>query len=233
LEQPPHRLVFGRRRGHALRPAQRSRIERLLPRVGVTLPNEGTLDLEAVFGRAQRAIWLEIGFGGGEHLAEQAERHPDIGFIGCEYFENGIEKLLAQIETRRLRNVRIYRDDARLLMAALPPVSIARVFVLFPDPWPKRRHHKRRIVSREALDQFAAIMCDFAELLLATDDGDYLSWMLERVTDHAAFDWMARRPADWRDPPADWVPTRYEGKARAAGRRPAFLVLRRRARSGG
>jgi tRNA (guanine-N7-)-methyltransferase len=201
-----------------------------LPRFHVTLPEVGPLDLEALFGGARSAIWLEIGFGGGDHLAAQAEIHPDIGFIGCEFFENGIEKLLAQIESRRLRNVRIYTDDARLLIAALPPASIARMFVLFPDPWPKRRHHKRRIISRETLDRLGEIMCDAAELQLATDDGDYLSWMLERVTDHPAFEWMARRPTDWRDPPPDWAPTRYEQKARAAGRRPAFLVFRRRVR---
>jgi tRNA (guanine-N7-)-methyltransferase len=197
------------------------------------LPKVGPLDLEALFGGARSAIWLEIGFGGGEHLAAQAEGHPDIGFIGCEFFENGIEKLLARIESRQLRNVRIFTDDARLLIAALPPASIARVFVLFPDPWPKRRHHKRRIVSRETLDRLGEVMCDVAELRLATDDADYLSWMLERVTDHPAFEWTACRPMDWRDPPPDWTPTRYEQKARAAGRRPTFLVLRRRARVGG
>ena len=233
MEQPPHRLLFGRRRGRTLRPAQQSRIELLLPRVGVTFPKSDRLDLEALFGRAPSAIWLEIGFGGGEHLAEQAERHPDVGFIGCEFFENGIEKLLGQIESRQLQNVRIFADDARLLISALAPASIARVFVLFPDPWPKRRHHKRRIVSRETLDRLAEIMSDAGELQLATDDRDYLSWMLERVTDHPAFEWLARRPRDWRDPPSDWTPTRYERKARAAGRRPVFLVLRRRNRVDG
>ena len=203
-----------------------------MPRIGVALPASGWLDLDALFGGERPAIWLEIGFGGGEHLALQAERHPDIGFVGCEVFENGIDKLLAQIEGRRLGNVRIFSDDARLLIAALPPASIARVFVLFPDPWPKRRHHKRRIVSEETLDRLAEIMTDRAELRLATDDGDYLCWMLERVTSHPAFEWLARRPGDWRDRPADWPPTRYEEKARAAGRRPAFLIARRRPRAG-
>jgi tRNA (guanine-N7-)-methyltransferase len=233
LEQPPRRILFGRRRGHSIRPAQRSRISGLLPGVAISLPASCPLDLGRLFGENALDTWLEIGFGGGEHLAAQAEQHPEIGFIGCEVFENGINKLLAQIEARQLRNVQIFADDARLLIAALPPASIARVFVLFPDPWPKRRHHKRRIVSCETLDWLAEIMTDAAELRLATDDRDYFSWMLERVTDHPAFEWLACRPGDWRDPPRDWVPTRYERKALAAGREPAFLLSRRRRRLSG
>jgi tRNA (guanine-N7-)-methyltransferase len=204
-----------------------------LPRLAVSLPASGALDLAGLFGGMPPAVWLEVGFGGGEHIATQAERHPDIGLIGCEVFENGIDKLLAQIECRQLRNIRIFADDARSLIAALPPASITRVFILFPDPWPKRRHHGRRIISCATLDPLAEIMTDGAELHLATDDSDYFSWMLQRVTEHKAFDWLARRPSDWRAPPQDWTPTRYEQKARAAGRRPAFLVSRRRQRVSG
>jgi tRNA (guanine-N7-)-methyltransferase len=232
LEQPRW-VLYGRRRSRALRPAQQSRIGALLPRIGITLPASGRLDLDALFGRPPPAIWLEIGFGGGEHLALQAERHPDTGLVGCEVFENGIDKLLVQIECRQLCNVRVFADDARLLIAALPPASIARVFVLFPDPWPKRRHHKRRIVSQETLDRLAEIMTDGAELRLATDDADYLCSMLERVTGHTAFEWLARRPGDWRERPQDWPPTRYEQKAQAAGRALFFLRSRRRPRAGG
>ena len=194
------------------------------------IPASGCLDPDVLFGAAPRPIWLEIGFGGGEHLVQQAERHPTAGFIGCEVFENGIVKLLAQIEQRRLDNIRIFADDARLLIAALPPASIDRVFILFPDPWPKRRHHKRRLLSREMLDRLAEIMADGAELRVATDDGDYLCWILELLTNHPAFGWLARRPGDWRERPADWLPTRYEEKARAAGRSPVFLRFRRRRR---
>jgi tRNA (guanine-N7-)-methyltransferase len=200
----------------------------LLPRLAINLPDAGHLDLRALFGPARTSIWLEIGFGGGEHLAQLAEQHPQTGFIGCEVFENGIVKLLGEIERRQLDNIRIFADDARLIIAALPAASIDRVFILFPDPWPKRRQHKRRIVSRATLDGLAEVMTDNAELRLATDDGGYLSWMLERVTAHPAFEWLARRPADWRDRPLDWPPTRYERKARAASRPPAFLRLRRR-----
>jgi tRNA (guanine-N7-)-methyltransferase len=204
----------------------------LLPRLAINLPASGQLDIAALFGNARPSIWLDIGFGGGEHLAQVAEQHPQTGFIGCEVFENGIVKLLAQIEQRRLDNIRIFPDDARLMIAALPPASVGRVFILFPDPWPKRRQHKRRIVSRATLDGLAKIMTDGAELRVATDDGDYLSWILERVTTHPVFEWRARRPADWRERPPDWPPTRYEAKARAAGRPPAFLRVRRRSRSG-
>jgi tRNA (guanine-N7-)-methyltransferase len=202
----------------------------LLPRLAVTIPTSGRLDPSVLFGTAPRSIWLEIGFGGGEHLAQQAEQHPQVGFIGCEVFESGIVKLLTQIEQRRLDNIRIFADDARLLMPALPPASMERVFILFPDPWPKRRHHKRRLISRETLDGLAAIMTEGAELRVATDEGDYLGWMLEHVTDHPAFEWLAGRPGDWRERPADWPPTRYEEKARAAGRSPTFLRFRRRPR---
>ena len=226
---PPRRLVYGRRRGRPLRPGQQARIEELLPRLALTLPTSGRLDPRTIFGDRPRPVWLEIGFGGGEHLAAQAERDPEAGFIGCEVFENGIARLLAEIERRALGNIRFFTDDARLLLAALAPASIEGVFILFPDPWPKQRHHKRRIVSRETLDRLSEIMIDGAELRLATDDRDYLCSMLEEVTGHPGFVWLAHGPVDWRERPADWPPTRYEAKARAAGRSPAFLRVAKNA----
>ena len=229
LEAPRHRLLYGRRR-RGLRPGQKNLIDCLLPRFAVNIAASGRVEPATLFGTPRQSTWLEIGFGAGEHLAIQAEYHPDIGLIGCEVFENGIVKLLARIERRSLENIRVFADDARLLIAALPPSSIDCVFILFPDPWPKRRHHKRRIVSGETLDGLAEIMTDNGELRLATDDRDYLCWMLERVTSHRAFEWLARRPRDWRERPPDWPPTRYEEKARAAGRLPAFLRVRRRQR---
>jgi tRNA (guanine-N7-)-methyltransferase len=222
--------VFGRRHGRPLRPGQKALINELLPQLAINLPPSRHLDIAALFDTVRSAIWLEIGFGGGEHLAPLAEQYPQTGFIGCEVFENGIVKLLAQIERRRLENIRIFADDARLIMAALPPAAVDRVFLLFPDPWPKRRHHKRRSVSRATLDTLAEIMTDNAELRVATDDGGYLSWILEHITAHPDFEWLARRPADWRERPPDWPATRYEAKARAAGRPPAFLRVRRRPR---
>ena len=223
-------MLYGRRRGRPLHRGQQALVATLLPRLGVTLPAAGPLDPSALFDPRPDEVWLEIGFGSGEHLAAQAAAHPAIGFIGCEVFENGIAKLLADVQRRALANVRILTDDARLLIAALPSASIGRVFILFPDPWPKQRHHKRRIVAGETLAALAAIMTDGAELRLATDDLDYLAWMLARVPAHPAFAWLADRPSDWRDRPADWPATRYEAKAIAAGRRPYFLRFRRRPR---
>jgi tRNA (guanine-N7-)-methyltransferase len=225
-------ILYGRRRGRVLRPGQRALRETLLPRLSFVLPASGGLDPGGLFAEPPEALWLEIGFGGGEHLALQAERNPAIGLIGAEVFENGIVKLLAAVEARGLANVRIFAGDARTLLAAFPPASLARIFILFPDPWPKLRHHKRRLVSRATLDRLAIVMADGAELRLATDDRAYLRAMLEVASDHPEFTWLARRPADWRERPSDWPPTRYEEKARAADRAPAFLRLERRARSG-
>jgi len=231
IESPSHRdLFYGRRRGRPLRAGQRERQTILLPQLTFALPQSGCLDPVTLFARLPGEIWLEIGFGGGEHLAEQAQRHPAIGFIGCEVFENGIVKLLGEIDRRHLTNIRIYADDARPLLAALAPRSIARVFILFPDPWPKARHQKRRLVATPTLDRLAEIMTDRAELRLATDDPGYLAWMLEYATNHPAFAWTAQRPADWRERSADWPATRYEEKARSAGRLPAFLRFERRPR---
>lgn len=214
-----------------MRAGRRGLIAELLPRLAIHLPARGEVDPGELFLPPPQSLWLEIGFGAGEHLAAQAEDRPEIGFIGSEVFENGIARLLGEIERRRLANIRLFTDDARLLLAALPAAAIGRVFILFPDPWPKQRHHKRRIVSAEVLDRLARIMNDGAELRLATDDPGYFSWMLERVTGHPAFEWLARRPGDWRLRPPDWPPTRYEQKARAAGRAPCFLRARRRPRA--
>ena len=226
----PREQFYGRRRGRPLRAGQRDRQTHLLPRLSFALPDGGGLDPFGLFDASPREVWLEIGFGGGEHLAAQAERRPETGFIGCEVFENGVAKLLGEIDSRGLANIRIFADDARPLLAALAPGSVARVFILFPDPWPKPRHHKRRLVAPATLDRLAEIMTDGAELRLATDDPGYLSWMLEHAANHPAFAWTARRPADWRERPEDWPATRYEAKAREAGRTPIFLRFTRRPR---
>jgi tRNA (guanine-N7-)-methyltransferase len=173
-------------------------------------------------------LWLEIGFGSGEHLAAQAAAHPEVLLVGCEVYRNGIAALLGQIESRRLGNVRIWAGDARDLIDRLPARSVGRVFLLFPDPWPKARHAERRFVGPENLASLAGIMAPGAELRVATDDPTYLEWTLEHLPVHPAFRLLTTTPEDRRNRPADWPPTRYEQKAIAAGREPAYLRFERR-----
>lgn len=226
-EQKKERTLYGRRRGKKLRAGQEALLETLLPRLLVEVPPEPLkIDLAALFG-GERDVWLEVGFGAGEHLVWQAEHHPAVGLIGCEPYVNGVAKCLAHIERTGVSNVRLFTDDARLVMAALPAQSLGRAFVLFPDPWPKTRHHKRRFVQRSSLDVLALLLKPGAELRLATDDPSYLPWMVEHACRHRAFEWLAEGPADWRGRPADWPATRYEQKM-LAGHKPAFLRLRRR-----
>lgn len=231
---PParRRNFHGRRRGRPLRARRAKLMEDLLPRVGVALPASGRLDITALFPARPRDLWLEIGFGAGEHLAWQAARHPEVGFLGAEFFVNGIASLLRLIADHGLNNVRVFQGDARDLLEALPSDALGRAFILFPDPWPKTRHHGRRLIQRETLDELARVLRDGAELRMATDDADYLTWMLEQTTAHPAFCWLARSAADWRHRPSDWPPTRYEGKAHRRGAKPAFLRFARRPRSG-
>jgi tRNA (guanine-N7-)-methyltransferase len=211
-----------------LRPGQQKLVDELLPRLEIDSGAE-TLDPRALFDPPKGELWLEIGFGGGEHLAWQAARRPDVGFIGAEIFINGVATLLREVEDKRLENIRIWREDGRALLDALPPACLSRVFILHPDPWPKARHHKRRIVQAAVLDRLAEVMIPGGELRLATDDPSYQSWMVERLSRHPAFEWLARRPADWREPPEDWPRTRYEAKAVAEGRTPLYLRYRRKA----
>jgi tRNA (guanine-N7-)-methyltransferase len=207
-------------------------IEAELPKVELRLPEPGAeLSLDCLFNPPPEALWLEIGFGGGEHLAAQAEANPRVGFIGAEVFVNGIAGLLRQARERGLDNIRVLTEDARPLLARLPEGSLGRVFLLFPDPWPKRRHHKRRFVQPETLDALARAMAPGAEFRVATDDAGYLRWILRHLLADPRFEWTAQRAADWRERPEDWPPTRYEGKAIAQGRRPTYLTFVRRARS--
>lgn len=222
---------YGRRRGRKLRPVRQAALDSGLASVALgALPADGSLEPFRLFDPRPRAVWLEIGFGGGEHLVRQATAHPDVGFLGAEPFVNGVASLLAQVERRGLGNVRVWPDDAGPLLAALAEASIARAFLLFPDPWPKARHHKRRIINRATLDALARVLVDGAELRIATDDGAYLSWILIRILDHPAFVWSVRGPVDWRSRPADWPATRYEEKAVKSGRKAYFLRFRRRPR---
>lgn len=221
----------GRRRGRRLRAHREELLATLLPALELALPPDDRMpDASALFARPVREIWLEIGFGNGEHLIWQAQHHRDVGLIGAEPYLNGVARLLAHIADGDVDNIRIVPDDVRPLLQRFPAASLGRVFILFPDPWPKARHHKRRLVSEETLDQLAAVMADGAELRLATDDADYLASMLRIGLAHPDFEWLARRPNDWRCRPDDWPATRYEEKNRSGGLGPVFLRFRRRGR---
>jgi tRNA (guanine-N7-)-methyltransferase len=220
------RRLYGRRQAFRLRDRQARLVDELLPRIEIAVPETGELDLGALFPQADD-IWLEVGFGGGEHLAWQAAHNPQVGMIGCEPFINGTAKLLSKIDDEGLQNIRILPGDARPLLEHLPDASIGRAFLLFPDPWPKSRHHKRRFVQPHVLDELAQLLKDGAEFRVASDIPGYVAWTLERVMPHPAFEWTAEGPADWRVRPDDWPGTRYEAKAIRAGRRPAYLKFRR------
>lgn len=224
---PPRRQIWGRRHGPRLRPGRQLLLEARLPQLAITLPETGRLEPRLLFPRPPREVWLEIGFGGGEHLAAQAAAHRDVGFLGVEPFVNGVARLLALAEEAGLDNIRILMDDARLLLRALADASIGRAFVLFPDPWPKLRHHKRRIVNPATVAGLARVLAPGAELRLATDDPDYARAMLEAVLRDGRFAWLAECAADWLARPEGGPPTRYEAKAQAAGRRCTYLRFRR------
>jgi len=230
----PARLLYGRKRGRKLRQGQQALLDSALPEIRIDLPPPpARLDLARLFGRKPADLWLEIGFGAGEHLAQQAAAHPDFGFIGCEPYVNGIVGLLARMRDQNLSNIRVFTDDARLLLAALPPDSVGRCFILFPDPWPKSRHHKRRIVQPATLALLAAAMREGAELRFASDEASYVRWTLAHAGKSGAFRWLARTAADWRARPADWPETRYEAKAKRAGKTRYFLRFARAPRGPG
>jgi tRNA (guanine-N7-)-methyltransferase len=228
----PRDKLYGRKHGRRLRAGRQGTLDTLMPDLEIALPEtgQGMLDPDSLFKSPPADLWIEIGFGAGEHLAYQARQHPEIGFIGGEVYINGVARLVGEIARDRLANIRLFTGDAGRLIRALPEASVGRAFVLFPDPWPKRRHWKRRFIGPDNLDMLARILKDGAELRLATDHPDYLIWMLQHLVGRADFEWLARRPADWRTRPEDWPETRFEAKARRQGRHSTYLRLRRRPR---
>jgi tRNA (guanine-N7-)-methyltransferase len=226
------RNLYGRRQGRPLRAGRRALLDEALPQLAVELPPDGgRLDPADLFDPLPGELCLEIGFGGGEHLAWQAAQRPAAGFLAAEYFITGVASLLGQLpDGGRDLALRLYLGDARDLVERLPDAALDRIFILFPDPWPKRRHHKRRLIRAATVRELARVLKDGGELRFATDDPGYLDWALQRLTAEPALAWQVAGPADWRSRPADWPPTRYEDKALTAGRRPAYLRFRRRPR---
>ena len=217
--------LYGRSSGHKLRKSQQELLERLLPQIEV--PGDGEITATRLFGE-DRPLHFEIGFGSGEHLADRADMLPDHGFIGAEPFVNGVATALGHIRDKHLANVRLWRGDALEVLQRIPDGSLSFLYLLHPDPWPKSRHAKRRMVSDRPVELFAAKLKRDGEFRLATDDSTYLSWSLMIMQRHLAeFEWLAERPRDFLEPSGGWIETRYGAKARRQGRRPYYLRYRR------
>lgn len=226
----PHRNFYGRTRGKTLKPRQRVYLDEDLAPLSPGLvswednPERTPLDLAARFGDVP--VWLEIGFGGGEHMVHQAARNPNVGIIGAEPFINGVAMLLGKIRAAGVTNLAVHPGDVRDVFDVLRPASIDRAFLLYPDPWPKKRHHRRRFVTPEHLEPLARVLKPGAIFRVATDIPDYVRQTLGEVP-KAGFSWLAENPGDWRQPWDDWISTRYEQKALREGRVPHYLTFRR------
>jgi len=229
MDRDPHqaRAFFGRRKGHKLRRRQAELIETLLPRLAIDIGHPPPAALRALFPVPVEEIQLEIGFGGGENMIAQATARPQTGMIGVEPFVNGMAKALAAIEAAGLRNIRLHFDDAVGLIAWLPDASLTRIDLIHPDPWPKRRHWKRRVVQDATVARFARILRHGGEVRFVTDVADYAAWTLRHFIQSADFAWTAERADDWRKGWPDFTLTRYHAKAARAQRPPCFLVFRR------
>lgn len=236
---------FGRRKGKKLKPSRVVLVESFLPKIklGNFEANE-TVDPKRLFSIPVENVWLEVGFGGGEHLAEQSRRHPETGFIGAEVYLNGVTSLLAHITGTqqggdvspddvglaegRVDNVRVHDEDVRDILPRFKDGSFERIYVLFPDPWPKRKHKDRRFIGKRNLPILARLLKSGGELRVASDDMNYIRWSLEHLMRSEDFEWTAETANDWRNPPSDWVNTRYELKALRQGKKPVYLIFRRK-----
>lgn len=217
--------LYGRSSGHKLRKGQQELVEKLLPQIAV--PDKGEVSSPRLFGDG-RPLHFEIGFGSGEHLADRADMLPDHGFVGAEPFLNGVAAALAHVREKQLTNVRLWRGDALEVLSRVPDGGLSFLYLLHPDPWPKARHAKRRMVNDRPVDLFAAKLKPNGEFRLATDDPTYLSWSLMVMQRHEhQFEWLAESPKDFLNPSGGWIETRYGAKSRREGRRPYYLRYRR------
>ena len=226
----PHRNFYGRRKGKHLKSSQEGYLDQDLAALSPgpvdwdVNPDRTPLDLQGLFGG--KPIWLEIGFGGGEHMVHQAAQNPAVGIIGCEPYINGVAMLLGKIRKAKVDNLAVYPGDVRDMFDVLPEASIDRAFLLYPDPWPKSRHHRRRFVTPEHLAPLVRVLKPGAIFRVATDIPDYVRQTLEQVPGHG-FEWLAEGPDDWRVAWDDWISTRYEKKALREGRVPHYLTFRK------
>jgi len=222
-----HGSFFGRRKGHKLRAHQADLVEQLLPHLAVDIQKPASSPLTELFGAAVEVVRLEIGFGGGEHLAAEAQNFPQIGFIGCEPYVNGMAKILAQIEAHNIGNIRLFAGDAAELLTWLPPQSLERIELIHPDPWPKRRHWKRRFVQGATVAAMARALKPRGEFRFVSDIDDYCAWTLWLLLRSPDFRWMAERADDWRKPWQGYTMTRYGRKAEREGRVANYLRFAR------
>jgi tRNA (guanine-N7-)-methyltransferase len=227
IEGHSARAFFGRRKGHPLKARQAALFETLLPRLALDPGKPAPADLRVLFPNKPGEMRLEIGFGGAEHLIAQAQANPRCGFIGSDAFINGVAKALVSIDENKLDNIRLHFGDASTLIDWLPVGALARIDLLYPDPWPKRRHWKRRFIQDEKLKRLARILKSGGELRFATDIADYAVYTLARVLRSPVFTWTAERADDWRNAWPDFSGTRYEAKAKREGRTPAYFIFRR------
>ncbi|WP_421867522.1 tRNA (guanine(46)-N(7))-methyltransferase TrmB [Pararhizobium sp.] len=218
---------FGRRKGKPLRALQATHLETVLPLLRLDLASPATDDVKMLFRNPVGRVRLEIGFGGGEHLIHRAAEDAETGFIGVEPFVNSMAKLVGYIEERGVENIRLHDDDATQVLDWLPENAIDQIDLLYPDPWPKRKHWKRRFVSPVNLDRFARVLKPGGIFCFASDIDSYVNWTLSHCHDHPSFDWTAENASDWLTPYAGWPSTRYEAKARREGRKSAYLTFRR------
>jgi tRNA (guanine-N7-)-methyltransferase len=223
----PHGSLFGRRKGHKLRAHQADLVEHLLPRLVLDIATPSPPDLARLFDPPAHNVRLEVGFGGGEHLIAEAWAFPNTGFIGCEPYVNGMAKILTQIEAHNIGNIRLFAGDAAELLAWAPPLTLERIDLIHPDPWPKRRHWKRRFVQDSTVTAMSRVLKPGGEFRFVSDIDDYSAWTLAHVLRSPDFAWMAERACDWRQPWTGYTKTRYGAKAEREGRHAAYLRFRK------
>jgi tRNA (guanine-N7-)-methyltransferase len=223
---PVKHQFYGRRKGYSLSQFRMKLIKELLPKLLIDLDKPGLIIPSLLFNKNDD-IWLEVGFGAGEHLVAQAEKYPNIGFIGCDPYINGVARLLSETERKSLNNILLHNDDARRLLEKIVPASISKIFILFSDPWPKKRHNRRRFINYENLDSLSRVMKNNANLRFATDDMSFARWALNVFHHHPDFDWLVDGPEDWRDRYVDAIATRYEKKAIKRGQKCIYLTFQR------
>ena len=216
---------FGRRKGQPLSNLQEQAYENLLPKLCIDLSQPAPTQLGNLFTHSPKEVVLEIGFGGAEHLLHRAENHQDTGFIGCEPFVNGMAKALVGIERKKLSNIRLYDEDATDLLQWLPSNCLSRIDLFYPDPWPKKRHWKRRFLNKDNLQQIHRLLINEGEFRFASDIESYVNWALAHVLNHGGFNWSTNHSIDWTNPWEGWVSTRYEQKALREGRTPAYFIF--------